>query len=193
MSTQRTRSGTTGVASSPQGGGRQLTHSSGDKTNMYRVAFDESVRALKDQVDELSGIRQRIVSYLAFIGSATAFLVGSSLKAPEGRDDLFYYLAIAGTTFMGGAIVCATFLLWPKFTSIGATSSAKKVIEGMIERQMSPIQTDAEFYHDLAMYNDNAVDKNDSKLAWSRGLYFAAVICGAVQLTIWIVLVWLRG
>ncbi|OBI82706.1 hypothetical protein A9X00_07095 [Mycobacterium sp. 1245805.9] len=164
-----------------------------DKTNMYKVAFEESVRALKDQVDELSNIRQRIVSYLAFVGSATAFLVGSSLNAPGSRDDLFFFLASVGTAFMGITIGCATVLLRPKFTKIGATASAQTIITGTIERQVSPIESEAHFYRDLAIYNDRAVDKNDGKLKWTQRLYITAITCGALQLTVWIVLVWLRG
>lgn len=193
MTTDPTRSATPGGTSAPQNGGsNKLAHMYEQKSNMYKVAFEESVRALKDQVDELSGIRQRLVQYLAFMGSATAFLVGSSLGAAD-RDGVFYGLACGGTALMIITIGCTVYLLWPSMSQFGATSSAQTIIREMIERKLSPIQNDGQFYHDFATYNDQAVDENEKALRKTRRFYFAAIVCGALQLTVWVALVWLRG
>ena len=68
-----------------------------DAASLERLAYDEGKRALADQTDELNGIRTRAGSYMAFVGSATAFLVGTGLKAAD-RDAWFYALASVAST-----------------------------------------------------------------------------------------------
>jgi hypothetical protein len=54
---------------------------------MYRIAYDEGKRLVDTQLAELNGMRDRSVQFLAFVGSATAFLVGTSLgRVGEGTD-----------------------------------------------------------------------------------------------------------
>jgi hypothetical protein len=191
MTTKPTDGGTP-ATSAPQGGQNLPAHVYDQKAEMYKVAFEESVRALKDQVEELSAIRQRLVQYLAFVGAATAFLVGSGLHAVT-RDGMFRALVSGGTALMLITIVCMIVLLWPTFSKFGATSSAQKIIYEMIEPKISPVRSEGELYHDLAIYNDQAADENETILKKARALYVAAIISGALQLTVWIVLVWLRG
>jgi hypothetical protein len=188
--------------SSQAGGGGTLSRQGGQlpantleqTTGVYKVAFEESVRALEDQVEELTGIRQRLVGYLGFVGAATAFLVGSSLRpqvgGPTDRDAWFYVLAISGTSLMVVSIVCAIFLLWPRLTKLSTTASAKLIIGRHIERELSPVQSESELYRSLALYNDGAVDENDTVLERARKFYFGAIVVGALQLCVWVVLVW---
>src|SRR3954454_17779051 len=75
---------------------RRVEDATMQRVKMYRVAYKESQRTLDDQADELTGIRTRAVQYLAFIGTATAFLVGASLKTFE-RDTPFYAISITAT------------------------------------------------------------------------------------------------
>lgn len=161
---------------------------------MYKVAFDESVRALEDQADELSSIRQRLVGYLAFILSATAFLVGSSINpqvsAQAVRDGWFYGLAITGTSLMVITVLLAIGLFWPRLSKLSTTASAKKIIDLNIDRKLSPVQNVAELYRDLALYNDDAVDQNDPVMTRARRFYFGAVVLGGLQLSAWVALVW---
>lgn len=162
---------------------------------MYKVAFDESVRALEDQTDELSNIRQRLVGYLAFVGSATAFLVGSSINpqvsAGGHRSAWFYGLATTGTSLMVLSVGLAICLLWPRLTKLSTTASAKVIIDSNIDRKLSPVQNVGELYRDLALYNDDAVDANDPVMGRARRFYFGAVVVGALQLCAWVALVWL--
>ena len=178
----------------PRQGGQMAVRTSQDEDSMYKVAFDESVRALEDQADELSGIRQRLVGFMAFVGSATAFLVGSSINpqvsAQGHRDGWFYTLAISGTSLMVISVVLAIFLLWPRLTKLSTTASAKVIIDRNIDRKISPVQNVGQLYRDLALYNDDAVDENDPVMARARKFYFAAVVVGALQLCAWVALVW---
>jgi hypothetical protein len=178
----------------PRHGGQLPANASEQKIGMYKVAFEESVRALEDQVDELSNIRQRLVSYLAFVGAATAFLVGSSLKPQVGssanRDAWFYALAISGTSLMVVSVVFAILLLWPRLTKLSTTASAKMIIDLHIDRKLSPVKDEGELYRDLALYNDIAVDANDPVLKRARRFYFGAVVLGALQLCVWVALIW---
>src|SRR4051812_18524824 len=88
---------------------------------MYRVAYEEGQRTLDDQVDELNGIRTRAVAYLAFVGTATAFLVGTNLKAVDpnldffiSRNLLFFLMAGIATALLTLTLLAVIRVLVPK-------------------------------------------------------------------------------
>lgn len=163
-----------------------------ESAKLYKVAFDESVRTLEQQTSELSAIRQRLVQFLAFVGTATAFLVGTSLK-PETtaspRGHWFMPLCIAGTAAMAMTLVLTLILLYPKLTELTVVSSARDILDG-IHRDVSPTNTEAHLLHDLAWYYDGYVKENAPILTRARWIYFSAIGAGAIQLGIWIALVW---
>lgn len=179
----------------PRQGGQVPARTGGTNgTGLYKVAFEESVRALEDQVKELDGIRQRLVSFLAFVGSATAFLVGSSLKPLEGtaanRDLWFYLLAIGGTVVVIIALGCAIYLLWPGSTELKVTASARLIISRTIEREVPAVESDGDLYRELAVHYDRGRCANDEVLDRVKKFYFWAIVGGVVQLGFWVALVW---
>ncbi|OZG31216.1 hypothetical protein BH683_000040 [Williamsia sp. 1138] len=177
------------------GSGKPLMASTVDGNwKLYRVAFDESVRTLEQQFQELSSLRQRLVQYLAFVVTATAFLVGSSLSRSAElvtRDALFYVIAGTGTTLVAVTIVLTGITLLPSATRMATRASAKVIISNHIERDVPPV-SEGQLLRTLAKYNDKARVSNNAKLKLVRNLYVGAIVCGALQLTVWIVLVWLR-
>ena len=83
-----------------------------DAAPLERLAYEEGKRALADQTDELNGIRNRAVSYMAFVGSATAFLVGTGLKAAH-RDAWFYSLAVLASAASLSTLALISLVLSP--------------------------------------------------------------------------------
>jgi hypothetical protein len=165
-----------------------------DAAKLYKIAFDESVRTLEQQAAELSAIRQRLVQFLAFVGTATAFLVGTSLRPAAAGETIrrgaeFMPLCISGTVAMGLTLVLTLILLFPKQTPLTVVSSARDIMDG-VHRDVSPTDTEAHLLHDLAWYYDGYVEENKPILTRSRWLYFSAIATGAIQLGIWIALIW---
>ncbi|HEX8004186.1 MAG TPA: hypothetical protein VF519_15970 [Mycobacteriales bacterium] len=80
-----------------------------DDAALYRIAFDEGRELLADQLAELSALRGRAVQFLAFVGTGSAFLVGTALGGK--RDQLFYSVAGIGSTLSVLTVVVAVHLL----------------------------------------------------------------------------------
>jgi hypothetical protein len=162
---------------------------------LYRVAYDESVNALKTQSDELSGMRQRLVSFLAFVGSATAFLAGSGLTATQStatqsghRSVLFYGVAAVASLLMLAVITYTVNILRPKSAKIIRAASAYKIVEGHIETDIPT--NEGHLLRNLALRNDEAVQANRSVLVKLRRDYITAIALGSIELLALIGLVW---
>lgn len=78
---------------------------------MLKVAYEEGLRIIEDQVAELDSMRQRSVQFLAFVGSATAFLAGSGLGGTYDRGPAFFVLAGLASLVSAIAIALASFVL----------------------------------------------------------------------------------
>jgi hypothetical protein len=98
-------------------------------------------------------------------------------------------LCISGTVAMGLTLVLTLILLFPKQTPLTVVSSARDIMDG-VHRDVSPTDTEAHLLHDLAWYYDGYVEENKPILTRSRWLYFSAIATGAIQLGIWIALIW---
>lgn len=160
---------------------------------LYRVAYDESVAAINDQIDELNSMRQRLVQYLAFIGAATAFLTGSSLTATTSapRSAGFYAIAGAATALIIGVICLTVAILAPASSRMATSSSAYAIVEGHIEVDIPT--NEGHLLRNLALLNDQAVDDNTGVLNRLRIQYVAAIAMGALQLALLLALVWFFG
>lgn len=158
--------------------------------SLYRVAYDESVNALKTQVDELNGMRQRLVSFLAFVGSATGFLAGSALTATQssGRSISFYIVAGAATVLMLAVIADTVTILRPKSAVIVRAASAHTIIGGYIEIDLPT--NEGHLLRNLALHNDNSVKKNRIVLNDLRSKYIRAIALGSVELVVLAGLIW---
>ena len=168
---------------------------------MYRVAYTESIDALKDQVDELNGIRTRLVAYLGFVGSATAFLAGSILGSTRftgvvnnrvatviDRSVGFYAIAGLATALLLAAIVLTVVILAPRGTKMFRNASAYEIIAGHIEVDIPT--NEGLLLRNLALLNDKDFKSNRKVLAKIRRKYVVTVALGAVQLALLVCLVW---
>lgn len=161
-------------------------------TDMYRIAYQEGQRALDDQQDELKGMRDRAVQFTAFVGAATAFLVGSGLH-PAHRDAAFYALAGVASALSAVLILLLLALLRPMAGRLWHYRlSAKSLIAGWIETEVPP-PTEAHFLRALAEKYDDMRAENEKLLSLLRTWYRWLVVVGAAQVTVWAALVWVKA
>ncbi len=175
---------------------RQISQS--HRTAMFRLAYEESQRALSDQLLQLDAMRQRTTQILAFIGTATAFLVGTGVTAPS-RDLVFYVIAWAGTaatfaTLTVGVAVLLGFRSWssePHLYHWNSRLSACDLLK-WIDADVPP-RDEAAFLGAVAKENDASANENERNLHAVRKWYVCFVFLAFAQLLIWTGLVWARG
>ncbi|WP_445156030.1 hypothetical protein ACTWLI_07650 [Arthrobacter sp. Hor0625] len=159
-------------------------------TSLYRVAFEEGRRSISDQVDELNGIRTRAVSYMAFIGTATAFLVTTTLRsaAPGG---LFYVVAILATLSVAWATVQLCRVIRPGL-DFTIRLDPRDIITNFIDRQV-PRPSEAQLLRSLAGWSGRYIDDNDNALEEIRRRFSHVILFGGGGLLLWTIAVWLFG
>lgn len=172
------------------GGRSARRRSRADCEALYKLAFDEGQRALADQLDELNGMRQRSVQFVAFVGAATAFLVGTGLATVD-RDGVFYLLAATGSILSLSLIGLVLAVLSP-WATWDYRLSSKSLVEGWIECDVPP-PTDSDVYRALALVLDKMRVDNEDVLARLRILYSTLIVTGSLQLTVWAVLTWVKS
>jgi hypothetical protein len=167
---------------------------------MYRIAYQEGQRALDDQQDELNRMRDRAVAFTAFVGAATAFLVGAGLTNVH-RDGSFYALASIATVFSLGMIFLLSVLLNPFQRKLQDPSkgkywnyrlSTKTLMEDWIERDVPP-SSEGEFIRWLADLYDDMRVANEKLLGPLRFSYWGVVTSGVLQVVLWAALVWAKA
>jgi hypothetical protein len=173
------------------GGGSLEKRQINDRGAMYRIAYEESQRALDDELDELKGMRDRAVNFMAFIGAATAFLVGTGLSS-SNKDTAFYTIAGIASGLFAVVIVLLFFLLGPSrrrpwYNKI----SAGAIITEWIETDFPP--NEAQLMRALAEKNDDSRIQNEKVLGSLRSRYQLIIAGGAFQLVLWAILVWVKG
>ena len=137
-------------------------------------------------------MRDRAVQFTAFIGAATAFLVGTGLHAAN-RDAVFYALASLASALSALSIVLLIALLNPSNKrKWNYRMSATSLIEGWIENEV-PGPSEAQFLRALSIRYENMRCENETLLESLRTWYRWLIIIGSTQITVWAVLVWLKN
>lgn len=160
----------------------------------YRLAYNEGIRNIDDQKNELSSIRQRSLQYLAFVGAATGFLVATGIKNPS-RDPMFYVIAFSSTTLSFLSLILAMLILLG--IRLGKKSSytwtfmvhPRLIIKKIIEVD-GGIKNEAELLRKLALSYGNQAELNEPEIRKIRITYIAFLICASMQLILWTWLVW---
>lgn len=83
-----------------------------DRKAWVELAYTAGIETLKAQREELSGMRQRAITYTSFVIAASGFLVGTGLNRSTGSEQ-FLPLAIAGTALFGVLAVALILLVAP--------------------------------------------------------------------------------
>lgn len=163
----------------------------------YELARGEELRRLEHQRDELDSMRTRASQYLAFVGAATAFLVGNGLENAD-RDALFYAIAAFASLISATAIYLgvAVFLGGGKLAGgeVGkyAFTLNSLVVLRTVEADVphaNPSQVSA---YMTRLYAEMA-DGNAPVLAAARRQYRWFLGTGASQVLGWTILLWARG
>jgi hypothetical protein len=167
---------------------------------MYKIAYEEGKRLVDDQLAELDGMRQRSVQFLAFVGSATAFLVGTSLGRVGTSPGLAYgivalVLAIVASLAAAVAIVLVVFIL----LALSKKGRIKfefrlspAVLVEMIDPEV-PQKEEAAFMRRLALDYGEMHDTNETSIIKLRKCYTAFIALGFSQLVLWAIVAWING
>jgi hypothetical protein len=162
------------------------------RRDLYRIAYQEGQRTLDDEQDELNRIRDRAVQFTAFVGAATAFLVGTGLSSTS-KDAVYYGLASAASALSAILIIFLFGLLAP----IGRHSWAYRIsTDYMVNRWIEadiPQLDEAGLLRAMTFEYGKMHRHNEAMLRSIRRLYRWLIATGAAQVTVWAALVWIKG
>lgn len=169
-----------------------------NRSELYKLAYEEGKRTVDDQLAELDSMRQRSVQFLAFVGASTAFLVGTGLRAPS-RSTGFYLLAsIATLSIVVSILLCSAILVAASWRGRGLQIedwsfrlSAKSLVQ-WIEPDVKP-PSESDYFRALALRYNAMADENAPRLSRMRRHYIAFLVFGFLQLGAWVALVWIYG
>lgn len=194
----------------PERGRGSVRRTRQDRADLYKLAYEEGKRLVDDQLSELDTMRQRSVQFLAFVGSASAFLVGTSLKASD-RTTIFYVLAIGASVLtLLTVFLCLSLLTastWqggdsdvqkrgalrflPHAEQWAFRLSPKALVQWIEPDVRQPSESD--YYRALAERYEGMARENSQSLNKMRNRYVGFLAAAVLQLTLWLVLAWLYG
>lgn len=166
-----------------------------------KVAYEEGQRLVDDQVAELDSMRQRAVQFLAFVGSASAFLVGTGVSATTSDRStgmlLLAALASVGTLLALCLVSSILVSLVPNPDGRGFVRHAwnfrldpSVLVRGWITSDVGPGLDEFGFYSRLAEHYGTMADENDCPLRLIRNYYVVFIAVSLTQLFMWAVVVW---
>jgi len=160
-----------------------------DRSGLYKLAYEAGLRTLDDQRDELNGVRTRAGQFISFVGSATAFLVGTSV-ARAVRDSTFYTVAVPATICTVASIMCLLIVLWPR--TFDFRLSPGVLVERWIDRSVPP-PSEEDLLRGLAVLLNEMQAANGLMLSRIRLWYVVLAGSGSIGLMLWTLLVWIAS
>jgi hypothetical protein len=145
---------------------------------LYKVAYDEAVRALSEQQDVIDSFRNRAGLLLSAAAVTTSFLGAQALH--EGHSGLFSWLALAA--FVGVAAACLA-ILWPWRWEF--TADPREVIETYVE-SAEQLPTE-ELHRNLSLHMHQSYLENHAGLEQLVVFFQAASCLLAAEVVLWIV------
>lgn len=161
---------------------------------MLRLALEEGRRLLDAQMSELDGIRQRLVQFLSFVGTATAFLVGAGLSTAH-KDGAFSSVAIIGALLFMAALYLALSILRGTHPATPFRQPFDWTFRLNPSALVSYLSYDigqpdeAKFLDALVAECQGYADENENHLSMVRIAYWAFLLLMSVQLALWVALV----
>jgi hypothetical protein len=143
-----------------------------------RAAYDESVRAITQQVGALDELRSRAGTLLAAASLVTSFLGGQALAGPALHGRMIVRATIDGWGWIaiaafGGVFVLTLIVLW---TYNWKFSESPSGLIGIYE-SMDPVMSLEDAQRELALHLEENYDDNEKRLIWlSRCLRGAATL-----------------
>jgi hypothetical protein len=149
-----------------------------DKDILYRVAYDEAVRALSEQQDVINSFRTRAGLVLSAAAITTSFLGAQALEGGDSRWTAWLALA----AFVGVAVMSLA-ILWPRRWEF--TANPRDVIRTYIEsEEPAPIE---EVHRDLSLHMHNSYVENRRGLEQLAVFFQTAIGLLAIEVVLWIV------
>jgi len=149
-----------------------------DKDILYRVAYDEAVRALSEQQNVIDSFRTRSGLVLSAAAITTSFLGAQALDG--GNSPWTAWLALA--VFAGVAILSLG-ILWPRRWEF--TANPRDVIQTYIESE-EPAPID-ELHRDLSLHMHDSYSENRHGLKQLAAFFQIACAHLELQVILWIV------
>lgn len=191
--------------------GRPTSEVEAGRLAMQRVAYAEGQRLVDDQLAELDALRQRTVQVLAFVGSATSFLVGTTLSTRELSVGAQVVGTIAALLSIGSLLLACVILLaavdrapaslvdgsvpskkwFPRPATWNFRMDPKVLVDGWIDapRVSGPL-TEVAFYKALALRYSSMAAENTPILARVRMCFVFFVAVTTIQVVVWAGLAW---
>jgi hypothetical protein len=152
--------------------------SSADKDILYRVAYDEAVRALSEQQFVIDSFRTRTGVLLSAAAVTTSFLGAQALRVSDLTPAV--WMAIAG---FGGVALASLAILWPRRWELGARPT--EIIDAYIDVE-KPATLEV-LHRDLALHMYGSYYENQSGLG--RLAFFFQIASGLLtaEVILWII------
>lgn len=157
---------------------------------MYRLAYEQGLRTLSDQAAEVDGMRTRAVSFMAFIGTATAFLVTTTLRSAE-PGALFYVVAGLATALVGFATVQLARLLRPRI-EFTLQLNSRDIVTDWIDQEV-PCPSEALLLRGLSGWLAQYAEDNLEGIKVLRNRFSHVVLFGSGGLLLWTTAIWVFG
>ncbi|HEY5708086.1 MAG TPA: hypothetical protein VIS51_01685 [Solirubrobacterales bacterium] len=147
-----------------------------DQDALYKVAYDEAMRALSEQRVAIDSLRTRAGLLFSASAITTSFLGAQALG--RGESDIFSWLALA--TFVGVA-VASLVILWPRKWEFA--TNQRNLIRSYIDAEVpAPIEL---------LHRELSLHMNDSYLeSWEGSGQLAALFQLASGLLVIEVILW---
>ena len=140
-------------------------------------------------------MRQRSVQFLAFVGSATAFLVGAGVS-DGARSTAFFLTASVATALSFLSILFVLFVL----LSIDYHGGIHRILwnfrvssQILVDHWIDPevgAASEAKFLRNLALQYDKMAEENDPSMTVVRRWYLSFLTFGSIQVITWAGVVW---
>jgi hypothetical protein len=149
-----------------------------DNDLLYKVAYDEAVRALSEQQVVIDSFRTRAGLLLSAAAITTSFLGAQALNG--GDSNLATWLAMTG--FAGVAAISLA-ILWPRQWEF--TANPRDVIQTYIEAdEPAPIE---ELHRDLSLHMHNSYLENRKGLEQLAVFFQVASGMLTLEVILWII------
>lgn len=125
------------------------------KDRLYKVAYDEAVRALSEQHAAIDNLRARAGLLLSAAAITTSFLGAQALRG--GGLDLASWLALLSFLAMAAASLA---ILWPRRWQ--SVANPREVIETYVES--TEAKTLVDLYRDLSLHMSQSYLENQEEL-----------------------------
>lgn len=159
-----------------------------DKIARLRIVYEEALRNIQGQREELDDLRGRTGYLLAGTTVATSFLGGIALKTPDPTGNPLVWIALSSFVLVGVLIL---FILYPQRWKFYLRVQTTPVRRGLLGTYVDdrPSRDLAFMYRRLAERHDRNRLFNQEGLRRLQQLFRLAVLCTIVEIVLWVVFI----